>query len=199
MAGVRTVTSVFSVFGLPEGVDNVPAGTLAGGAIIDSDQCLCDCGRIADLDLGGVSVVYDNGIDIFSRSYSRRSAFEWLDDTPLVVTEAGEIKASVNVGDAKYVAVLWYGDSCLPRGLLLVDDPVAPDFNAALRRVRLQPDGSASAVFSTYSGSRSDGISLDRSGVVYASLSGSYSDDYGGLTLGVQQIKGWRLWNGFPA
>ena len=201
-----TFSGQIPIQGLGEDVKNLPIGAISGGALVPGDSCLCNCGLIADLDLGRITINYDNGVSIIFREYDRRSGFDWLDNGPTPITSGGEILSGGNVGAFLYVAFIWYSlDPCLPEGLILFDDPILPDQDPALRRIRLTTSGAATGVTSSFGGGGGgggwqDGSTLERAGVRYGDFTGSYDDpaNINAITIESQIITGWRAYENFP-
>ena len=200
-----TFSGQIPIQGLGEDVGDLPIGAISGGALVPGDSCLCNCGLIADLDLGDLVINYDNGITIIFREYTRRSGFDWLDNNPTPIASGGQILSGGNVGAFLYVAFIWYSlDPCLAEGLILFDDPILPDMDTGLRRIRLTVNGEATVTTSSFDGggqSWLDGSTFERASVRYGDFTGSY-EDAGNITainIESQIITGWRTYSGFPA
>lgn len=200
-------SNVTRVTDKPSIVSDLSPGNLSGGALVPGDTCVCNCGLIAELNFGAISIEYDDGIRTISRGYDYRSGFDWIDSGPLPIYESGVLASGGNVGVDLYVAFAWWTSpeaGCLPECLLLVDDPDALDPNESLRRIRVNASGVGELVTSQLEGGgggggREDGFSLFRDGVKYGNLSGFYGDENGGSTIPPQVFVAWRRYTGFPA
>ena len=109
---MSTVATLSSPFPMTNGTDNIqtiPQGVESGGAIVPSNQCLCNCGMTASLNCGTIEA------DDYGGPFAFRDYWEWMDTT-------GGVEGTI--GEGFYVASLSYtspSEGCLPTVQIQVD------------------------------------------------------------------------------
>jgi hypothetical protein len=128
MSDEGIIESVQTPTGLSAGNVNFdPPGDLVGGALIPGEMCLCNCGRRASLNLGGISWSIepnDSELDPITGLHSHVDYWSFLDGGGVlpVVDSNFSSWTEGTLGSRQYVAYMDFSDvdeDCLPQIVVL--------------------------------------------------------------------------------